>query len=100
MAELPKLPKKEGDLFKSVITCYEQKQYGKGLKIADSILKKFPNHGETLSMKGLILNCQGEKKKAFELMKAGVAADVKSHVVWHVFGLYHKGDGNFSEAVK
>ncbi|KAJ1415727.1 NMDA receptor-regulated protein 1-domain-containing protein [Ochromonadaceae sp. CCMP2298] len=94
------LPKKENDLFRSVITCYEQKQYGKGLKIADSVLKKFPNHGETLSMKGLILNCQGEKKKAFELMKAGVAADSRSHVVWHVFGLYHKGDGNFLEAVK
>jgi hypothetical protein len=45
------LPTKESNLFKQVVKCYETKQYKKGLKAADTVLKKFPNHGETLSMK-------------------------------------------------
>ncbi|KAJ1493477.1 hypothetical protein T484DRAFT_1610479 [Baffinella frigidus] len=51
------LPQKEGTVFKTIVKFYETKQYKKGLKAADSILKKFPYHGETLAMKGLTLNC-------------------------------------------
>lgn len=50
------LPKKEADIFKNVIKFYESKQYKKGLKNADALLKRYPNHGETLCMKGLIVN--------------------------------------------
>ena len=50
------LPKKEADLFKNVIKFYESKQLKKAIKNADLILKRYPNHGETLCMKGLIVN--------------------------------------------
>ena len=50
------LPKKEADQFKNVIKFYESKNYKKALKNADLILKRYPNHGETLCMKGLIVN--------------------------------------------
>ena len=50
------LPKKEADAFKNVIKFYESKQYKKGLKNADAILRRYPDHGETLCMKGLIVN--------------------------------------------
>jgi hypothetical protein len=50
------LPKKEADAFKNVIKYYESKQYKKGLKNADAILRRYPDHGETLCMKGLIVN--------------------------------------------
>ena len=39
------LPSKESSLFKEVLHYYEDRQLKKGLKAADSILKKFPNHG-------------------------------------------------------
>ena len=39
------LPAKENALFRQVVRCYENKQYKKGLKAADAVLKKFPNHG-------------------------------------------------------
>ncbi len=88
------LPKKEADLFKNVIKFYESKQYKKGLKNADTILKRFPNHGETLCMKGLILNsmasseygnkgldCKEEEKEkveeAKELVKKGLMFDMR-----------------------
>jgi hypothetical protein len=45
-----------GRSLKHVVKFYESKQYKKGIKSADAILKRFPNHGETLCMKGLIVN--------------------------------------------
>ena len=48
------LPPKESALFKSIVKHYETKQYKKGLKAADTVLKKFPEHGETNSMKVLL----------------------------------------------
>jgi len=111
------LPKKESDLFKNVVKFYESKQYKKGLKNADTILKRFPNHGETLCMKGLIVNAmansaaaaQGSKKKeeegdkkkeAIELVKKGLMMDMRSHVCWHVYGLLHRSTQNYAEAIK
>mmetsp|Transcript_2204 Transcript_2204/g.4222 ORF Transcript_2204/g.4222 Transcript_2204/m.4222 type:complete len:950 (-) Transcript_2204:232-3081(-) len=111
------LPKKEADLFKNVIKFYESKQYKKGLKNADTILKRFPNHGETLCMKGLILNsmasseygnrgldCKEEEKEkveeAKELVKKGLMFDMRSHVCWHVYGLLYRSHRNYPEAIK
>lgn len=45
------LPTKETALFRQVVKLYETKQYKKAIKAADQILKKFPDHGETLAMK-------------------------------------------------
>lgn len=39
------LPSKEASLFREVLNLYESKQLKKGLKAADQILKKFPEHG-------------------------------------------------------
>jgi peptide alpha-N-acetyltransferase len=94
------LPRKEAELFKNVVNCYETKQHRKGIKHADNILKKFPNHGETLAMKGLIVNQLGKKEEAYELVKAGLKNDVRSHICWHVFGLIYKSDNNLKEASK
>jgi hypothetical protein len=66
------LPKKEADLFKNVVKFYESKQYKKGLKNAETILKRFPNHGETLCMKGLIVNALGNADKKVRLDCFGV----------------------------
>lgn len=95
-----KLPRKEAELFKNLVACYETKQYKKGLKVADSILKKYPSNGETLAMKGIIVNCMGKKNEALELVRSGLRNDVKSAVCWHVFGLVHRSDNNYKEAAK
>jgi N-alpha-acetyltransferase 15/16, NatA auxiliary subunit len=95
-----KLPKKEFDIFRELVQCYENKQFKKGLKLADSILRKHPNHGETEAMKGLICNNMGRKEEGYELVKLGLKHDLKSSVCWHVYGLIHKADNNFKEAIK
>ncbi|KEH39579.1 amino-terminal acetyltransferase, putative [Medicago truncatula] len=94
------LPPKEANLFKLIVKSYETKQYKKGLKAADAILKKFPDHGETLSMKGLTLNCMDRKSEAYELVRQGLKNDLKSHVCWHVYGLLYRSDREYREAIK
>lgn len=84
---------------------------------------------ETLSMKGLTLNCMDRKPEAYELVRQGlkvcslwfctiyqfsyhllldnpslifvlVQNDLKSHVCWHVFGLLYRSDRDYREAIK
>ncbi|KAG6896551.1 hypothetical protein C0992_007498 [Termitomyces sp. T32_za158] len=94
------LPSKEGTLFKELLTLYETRQLKKGLKTADQILKKFPEHGETICMKGLVLTHMGKREEGIDLVKKGVKLDLTSHIVWHVFGLIQKGEKNYEEALK
>ncbi|GMS89367.1 hypothetical protein PENTCL1PPCAC_11542, partial [Pristionchus entomophagus] len=96
------LPSKELSLFKKIIKCYEQKQYKIGLKCAKGILSvpQYAEHGETLAMKGLILNCMGKREEAMENVKRGLKADLKSHVCWHVLGLVHRADKKYDDAIK
>lgn len=96
------LPPKENSLFKRIVKCYEHKQYKNGLKFAKQILSnpKFSEHGETLAMKGLILNCLGRKEEAYEHVRRGLRNDLKSHVCWHVYGLLQRSDKKYDEAIK
>ncbi|RIA85284.1 NMDA receptor-regulated protein 1-domain-containing protein [Glomus cerebriforme] len=94
------LPSKESALFKQILKYYEYKQYKKGLKAAEQILKKFPEHGETLAMKGLFLNHMDRKEEAHEFVRKGLRSDLASHICWHVYGLLHRSDKNYGEALK
>ena len=88
--------------FLSFQKCYEQKQYKNGLKFAKQILTnpKFSEHGETLAMKGLTLNCLGRKDEAYDYVRRGLRNDLKSHVCWHVYGLLQRSDKKYDEAIK
>ena len=91
---------KDNELFRTLVNCYETKQYKKGIRTAETNLKKSPNHGETQAMKGLILNCMNKKEEAYELVKSGLKNAVRSHVCWHVYGLLYRSDNNYKEAIK
>lgn len=94
------LPAKEQSLFRHLVQNYETKQYKKGLKAAEQILRKHPNHGDTQAMKALILSSQGKQDEAFELCKLALKNAMKSHVCWHVYGLLYRGVRNYEEAIK
>lgn len=96
------LPPKENALFKRILRCYEHKQYKNGLKFAKQILSnaKFSDHGETLAMKGLTLNCLGRKEEAYDHVRRGLRNDLQSHVCWHVYGLLQRSDKKYDEAIK
>jgi tetratricopeptide (TPR) repeat protein len=94
------LASKEATLFKELLTFYETRQLKKGVKTADSILKKNPEHGETTCMKGLLLTHLGRREEGIELVKKGLRLDLTSHICWHVFGLIQKGEKDYEGTLK
>ena len=94
------LPSKEKALFNSIIKLYESKMHKKALKASDSILKKYPDHGETMAMKGLTLNAMGKKEEAMALVKSGLKHDMRSHICWHVLGLVYRANRDYMQAIK
>lgn len=94
------LPPKEQNLFKSVVRFYETKQLKKALKTADTVLKRFPEHGETLAMKGLTLNALDKKAEATDLVRRGLRLDLRSHICWHVYGLLHRSEREYRDAAR
>ena len=87
-------------LFKQLLSNYEQKEYKKGIKTADTILKKNPAHGETMAMKGLILTNVDKRDEGWDYVRRGLRLDLKSHICWHVYGLLYRADRNYEEAMK
>ena len=51
-------------------------------------------------MKGLLLNSTGKKEEALDYVKLGLKNNITSYTCWHVFGLIHKSDRNYPEAMK
>lgn len=96
------LPPKQNGVFKKILKCYDYKQYKMGLKLTKQILgnPETANHGETLAMKGLILNCMGKKDEAYEYVRKGLRNDLTSHVCWHVYGLLQRSEHKYDEAIK
>lgn len=101
--EVPKnrvLPPKEASNFRSALKLYESKQYKKALKTAEGVLKKHPEHGETLAVKGLVLYFMGKKDEGYESIKKGLDNDPTSYVCWHIIGIYYRQEKNYDEATK
>jgi len=111
------LSHKDGALFRQVVRHFENKQYKKGervmtadddtnsryslgLKAAEQILRKNPNHADTQAMKALIIGTQGHTEEAFALAKSALNNNMKSHVCWHVYGLLYRSEKNFEESIK
>lgn len=94
------LPNKEKGLFAKLIQEYESKKYKIGLKTADQILKKFPEHGETLCMKGLILASLNRQSEGLELAKQGLRYDLTSFISWHALGILNRIVKNYNESIK
>eukprot|EP00906_Rhabdomonas_costata_P022960 RCo033065 len=105
-AALPKdqiLPPKEASLFKQILKMFENKQYRGALKSCNHILKKCPDHGETLAMKGLTLSSldSSTKDEAHQLIKLGLTkCKCKSYVCWHVYGLFYRNNKDYEQAIK
>ncbi|KAF7716912.1 N-terminal acetyltransferase A, auxiliary subunit [Penicillium ucsense] len=94
------LSSKDQALFRQVVRNFEQKQYKKGLKTAEQVLKKNPTHADTQAMKALILSHMGQLEEAFTLAKEALRIDMKSHICWHVYGLLYRQEKNYEEAIK
>ena len=71
------LPSKEAALVKHAMRLIDSKKYSKAIKKIDKVLIECPDDGESLSLKGNILNCLGKKEEALSFAKQGVMKNLK-----------------------
>lgn len=94
------------DKFKTLCDHHERQEWKKSLKTANEILSESPNQPDTLSMKGLVLLSApekegGDKKEGFNLLKQGLMeSKFSSYICWHAYGLYHRGEKQYDDAIK
>ncbi|KAJ3326787.1 N-alpha-acetyltransferase 15, NatA auxiliary subunit, partial [Kappamyces sp. JEL0680] len=55
---------------------------------------------ETLALKGLLCSFLDRKSEAQDWIKKGLKMDLTSPICWHVFGLLHRNEKNYEEAIK
>ncbi|KAH9822289.1 NMDA receptor-regulated protein 1-domain-containing protein [Melampsora americana] len=83
----PPLNPKDQITFKEILHQYENKQYTAGLENCNALLAKYPGHGETTAMAGLLHHSLNDKQKGHTLVKAGpdlnYAEAVKSYAQAH-----------------
>jgi N-alpha-acetyltransferase 15/16, NatA auxiliary subunit len=87
-------------MYNTLMHLYDKKEYDKAHKTAEAILCKFPNHGETLAMFGLVTHTLGRKDEGYVSLKLGLRNDIRSATCWHVLGLANRADDNYKEASK
>jgi tetratricopeptide (TPR) repeat protein len=93
------LPQKEANLLRKLFKFYETKQYKKGIKQANQILEKFPDHPETNSLKGLFLYQTGEQEEGEKIAKNALTKNVKSELCWHILGIINRSQRNYLMAI-
>ncbi|SCM27022.1 N-alpha-acetyltransferase 15, NatA auxiliary subunit, putative [Plasmodium berghei] len=96
------LPNKEMNNFRMITQMIELKKYKKALKTCEQILKKYPKNGETLSVKGYLLNLidENNKDEAFKYAKEGIKNNLSSSFCWYLYGCLYKNYKNYEEALK
>ncbi|PGH18591.1 hypothetical protein AJ79_00370 [Helicocarpus griseus UAMH5409] len=87
--------------FRQIVRLCENKQYKKGLKLADQVLRKV-KHAGIQAMKALILSNMGQQEEAYASAKlaVGIGSDEHKHICWHVYGLLYRADKNYDAAIK
>ncbi|KAJ1949501.1 hypothetical protein FBU59_001116 [Linderina macrospora] len=98
--QISQLPHKEQTLFRSALKLFEARQYKKGLKTVEQILKKFPQHGESHAVKGLFLANLDRKDEGYASLRKGLEIDPNSSLCWQISGLVYRLDANYVESSK
>eukprot|EP00796_Vickermania_ingenoplastis_P005042 gene5042-3631_t len=94
------LPGPQQRMFEKLGREFDNSQYNKALRSADSILAVFHDHADTLAMKGLTLHKLEKPEEAFEYIKKAIKLDPKSTTAWHCLGSCQVFEKKYPEALK
>ncbi|KAK4538091.1 hypothetical protein CDCA_CDCA16G4116 [Cyanidium caldarium] len=94
------LPPKEKALFEQAARLHDTRQLKKALKISDQILRRVPDHGETLALRALVLAGMGQREEAHALVHRALRQDVRSSYAWRMLALMHRQGQELREAGK
>lgn len=94
--------------FQQALGLYEKKEYEKSLAEVDAVIRRRKErvHGESLCLKGLLLfhlnkaKDEGAYHDAELLIDQGTTIDSKSHVAWHMAGIFYKLRQDYVKAYK
>ncbi|KAF7455839.1 tetratricopeptide repeat-containing protein, partial [Cryptosporidium felis] len=92
--------------FKTIVQLYDQRIYKRALKLAETMLKKYPKQGDLLSMKAFILGAlhpdskDKRRTEAYECAKEAIKHNIKNPMSWHCLGTLYRNDFDYSEAIK
>ncbi|EKX74244.1 tetratricopeptide repeat domain containing protein [Theileria equi strain WA] len=95
------LPKDE-IIFRNMTELYHSRNYKKALKVAETLVAKYPEHGESLSFKALILHHLEPDRidEILEIAKDGLKYGISSYISWHILGVIYKYMKRYKEALK
>lgn len=94
------LPQAQQRIFDKMGREFDNRDYTKALRSADSILSIVPDHADTVAMKGLTLHSMDRKEEGYELIKKAIALCPRSTIAWHSLGMCQRTDRNYAEALK
>ncbi|OII75813.1 hypothetical protein cand_028970 [Cryptosporidium andersoni] len=103
---LNSLPNRCQQQFKQIVHLYDQRVYKRALKLADGMLKKYPNQSDILAMKAFILAAlytdpnDARHKEAYECVKKSIKLNMKNPMCWHCLGTLYRSDHDYNEANK
>lgn len=79
---------------------FDNREYSKALRTADSILSICPEHAATLAMKGVTMHHLDRKEEGYEAIRAAILIEPKCTIAWHSLGMCQKNDKKFTDALK
>eukprot|EP00375_Theileria_parva_P004018 XP_766705.1 hypothetical protein [Theileria parva strain Muguga] len=81
---------------------YHNKSHKKAMKIAETLLSRHPNHGETLSVKALLMLClePTREDEIVEVAKRGLRNGINSYLCWYSLGVVYRHIKRYKDAVK
>lgn len=95
-----KFSSKDEALYRSLQSVSDSKDYAKGIETCELLLKKHPEHVETIAMKAFFLANLDKNSEAVELIKTAIKLDVKSDFAWHYLAIIHRMAKRYEEALR
>ena len=86
--------------FQIALREFDSKRYEKVEKLCNKIIAKNPKDDQALSLKGLSYLYLKKPEEGEKIIKEAIKVNMKSAVAWHFYALFHKEQGNYSQAMK
>ena len=86
--------------FQIALREFDSERYEKVEKLCNKMIAKNPKDDQALSLKGLSYLYLKKPEEGEKIIKEAIKVNMKSAVAWHFYALFHKEQGNYSQAMK
>ena len=86
--------------FQIALKEFDSKRYEKVEKLCNKMIAKNPKDDQALALKGLSYLYLKKPEEGEQILKEAIKANMKSAIAWHFYAIFHKEQGNYSQAMK